>query len=286
MRIYFRVGCPSRLRCLGIKSAFILVLCLGGVALAQQSPQKDGPVDKGIVIGQSGDWTVGGRQLNLTETVPANTIVQGPDGGKLLVWFIGRPLTSLSCNAKDCTMTVKPNPPVSTGSSTKLSARVHALFEEQPSRYITAASRGLEPELKEAVVPLSDSRIDISASLADFPSAAYWVRLEPIGAEAGKPMDPQPVSWISGKSALISSLNVKPGVYVLELTEQTGEPAGSEAWILLSDARGYRTALGAFRDTVSTVAMWPQEADSAIERAVLRASLESLAEEDGGTEKQ
>jgi hypothetical protein len=91
------------------------------------------------------------------------------------------------------------------------------------------------------------------------------------------PMASQQVNWAPGKPAPISSQNVKPGVQVLVLTDQNGEPTGSEAWVLISTPQDYPTAVHAFQDVVNAVAAWPREADPIAERAVLRASLEALA---------
>jgi hypothetical protein len=253
----------------------LLVLSMSSVAAAQQREQ-------GIVIGRTGVWIVDGKELNLADSVSAGKIAVPMKPGKLTIWFEGRKPQPISCDSAHCKnveIAPPPKPPVSTG----IVARVESMFQtREPSRYITAASRGLEPELKEAVLPLNNSRIDVSAAMADLPGGTYWVQVQPVDLPQSKvsqstPMASQQVNWVPGKPAPISSQNVKPGVQVLVLTDQNGEPTGSEAWVLISSPQDYPTAVHAFQDVVNAVATWPREADPIAERAVLRASLEALA---------
>ncbi len=268
MKRYFRFACASRQR--HRTSLLLLVLCTSGIAAAQQP-------DQGIVIGRTGVWIVDGKELSLADSVSAGKTADATKPGKLTIWFEGRTPVPIPCDAAPCknvAIAPPPKPPVSTGAV----ARVASMFQKrEPSRYITAASRGLEPELKEAVVPLSNSRIDVSAAMADLPANAYWVQIQPLDVTQNKLLPPQRVDWERGKAAPISSKNLKPGVYVLVLTDQGGEPVGSEAWILVSAAQDYPMAQHAFQETVNAVAEWPREADASAARAVLRASLEALA---------
>jgi hypothetical protein len=266
VKAYFSFARPSRQRrCI---SLLLLTLCVSVVAAAQQP-------DQGIVIGRTGKWIVDGKELNLADVVLAGKTATAAEPGKLTLWFEGRPPKPISC-PPSCKENVQA--PAKPSGSTSVVDRVASMFKtHEPTRYITAASRGLEPELKEAVVPVSNSRIDVSAAMADLPGDSYWVQLQPIDVTRNKPPAPQRVDWAPGKAASISSQNLKTGVYVLVLTDQDGEPAGSEAWILVSAPEDYPTALHAFQETVSAVAGWPREADSSVERAVLRASLEALA---------
>jgi hypothetical protein len=148
---------------------------------------------------------------------------------------------------------------------------------EERERYITAASRGLEEDLTEAVVELSGSHVDITPALHNLEPATHWVRCEPIDhpSEIGPPMQ---VQWAAGKPAEISAAHLKPGLYRLALVEQSGEPAGSDAWILLTDKEHYLAHSNAFQQAVDTIAAWPPEADRSMARAVLRAALASLAD--------
>jgi hypothetical protein len=162
--------------------------------------------------------------------------------------------------------------------------RLSRVLFEQPDRYISAASRGLEGDLKEAVLPLEGSHVDISPTLRDLEPGRYWVRFEPID-RPGEAKAPAQVQWSPGNIATISAANLKSGPYHLFLVEQSGEPTGSDAWILLCDKEHYAVQSAVFQQTADMVAAWPPETDAAAARAVLRAALESLAAELRGPAK-
>lgn len=249
-------------------------LSMGAIAPRACLAQEESPC--GLVIGLTvtGKWRVGDRELTLKDRVSKAALRTRHEGepGTLTVWFEGEPPHVYSCEGESC------NLDVSNCAAQKAGGRnIWDWIVGEPERYFTAASRGLEGDLKEAVVRLTGPQADVAPAMAELSAATYWVRFEPLAGDAPKTAASQ-VQW-AGKSALTSTSGLKPGLYRLVLLDETGEPTGSEAWILLCAPPDYSTASAAFAKAVHTVAGWPSEVDPAAVRAFLRASLEELSKQ-------
>jgi hypothetical protein len=200
------------------------------------------------------------------------------------VWFEGSTWQSYTCKNTGCDVpaTAKKGALGRCVAQTALerfwSVVKTSLVGEEHSRYFTAASRGLEGDLKEAVVSLAGSQVDITSTMADLPAAAYRVHFEAL-SDGARMVAPVQVQWLPGRPALVSAAGLKPGLYRLALLEESGEPTGSESWILFRNPQEYSETSAAFQEVVKTVASWPAEADPSAIRAVLRASLEALAKQ-------
>jgi hypothetical protein len=255
--------------------------------------------EKGIVIGLTQDLTDGSQELTLGSCVQVEaTISPTPKTAKtvnpqaLTVWFEGHRPNVYPCHkdqSPDCDENNRTKIffPVSDSPRPKtfaekipdaLMAVVAKVLPEAPSRYFSAASRGLEGEVKEAVVPLQGSQVDIAAALNDLSAGMYSVRFESLGEIASNPIAAQ-VRWQPSQPALVPKARLRPGLYRLTLLEGPDEPEGSEAWILLSGPQKYSTDAGAFQGVQDTIASWPKSADPMAIRAVLRASLEALSQQ-------
>jgi hypothetical protein len=236
---------------------------------------------KGIVIGVTGDWMLGSRHLSLGDPLHVGDTVT-PGAGTLTLWFEGHRPDVYPCSpGGPCKHQIHlpeadPSPP-----RKSLLDLVASFFPKEPSRYFAAASRSLEGDLKEAVVLLQGSQVDVAPTFADLSGETYWVRFESFGENAWKTA-PTQVRWHPGKPALASAAGLNPGLYRLTLLEQSGETAGSEAWVLLSGPQEYPTTSTAFQEAVNTVATWPASVDPTATRAVLRASLEALSKQQKG----
>ena len=208
---------------------------------------QDRSSQQGVVIGLTGEWTTEDKGLlNLGDPIRVGVKIAHRAPATLTVWFEGHSPASYSCPPspeQSCPGMIKP--PVGTNKSTSQLKRVmdetFALFAsslrsmtpKEPSRYFTAASRGLEGELKEAVLLLQGSQVDIAPAFGDLSAGSYWVRFDS-PSDSGRKTAPTQVQWQPGKPALVSAGGLKLGLCRLSLLEQSGEPAGSEAWILLS----------------------------------------------------
>ena len=256
---------------------------------------QDRSSEQGVVIGLTGEWTPQDKgPLNLGDPISVGVKIAHKAPATLTVWFEGHSPTSYSCppsQEQSCPGMIKP--PVETNKSTSplkrvmdetfalLASSLRSMRPKEPSRYFTAASRGLEGELKEAVLLLQGSQVDIAPAFADLSAGSYWVRFDSPGDGRRKTAATQ-VQWQPGKPALVSAAGLKLGLYQLSLLEQSGEPASSEAWILLSGTQEYSATAARFQEVASTVATWPAGADPSAIRAVLRACLDALSKHSEG----
>jgi hypothetical protein len=141
---------------------------------------------------------------------------------------------------------------------------------------VLAVSRGLEAELQDCVVQLKGMQVDLGPTFKEMKPGKYWVRIESL-PKAGDSLGPFEIQWTEG-SAFLAGAELKTGLQELALVEKTGEPAGSEAWILVTDAEAYKKQSSSFEDAVRLFQKWRDESDPVGVRIVLRAYLESLAD--------
>ena len=154
--------------------------------------------------------------------------------------------------------------------------RIFELLIRRPQMYIVAAARGLEDEPLEAVLPLDRSEIDLGAALQSLPVASYQWTLEPVeggsGGSSGK------LSWQPSKPSRVKVSGLAPGLYRLTTAVEGGDSEGSQAWVLLSSPAQYPTDAQTFRRAVELTRSWGDRVDESGKRALLRATLRSLAD--------
>jgi hypothetical protein len=146
----------------------------------------------------------------------------------------------------------------------------------QPGKYMIAGSRGVEDELTDAVVPLANGQVDLSAVFRDMSSGKYYLAFSAVDAVAAQ-SSPASIVYTKGQPVMIPAPGLHSGLYRVSLVDAKGEPAGSDAWILLSAASDYSAKSGAYERAVSDSKELPEEMDPATTRALLRAFLESLS---------
>ena len=141
---------------------------------------------------------------------------------------------------------------------------------------VMAVSRGLEPGLEDCVVSLNGTQVELSPAFKEMKPGKYWVRLESL-PKSGQSLGPFEIQWAAG-SASVTGTGLKTGLHELTLVEKTGEPAGSEAWILITRADDYRKESSRFQDAVQLFQKWADESDPVAIRIILRAYLESFGD--------
>lgn len=154
--------------------------------------------------------------------------------------------------------------------------KLFELLFRRPQMYIVAAARGLEDDPLEAVLPIDSSEIDMSAALEPLPAATYRWTLEPV--DGGSRGVSGKVSWQPSKPSKVKAPGVAPGVYRLTTAVESGESEGSQAWVLLSSSAQYLADSKAFRQAVELTRSWGDRVDESGKRALLRATLQSLAD--------
>ncbi len=170
------------------------------------------------------------------------------------------------------------------GFASDLSDTFARLLTSRPDRYMFASSRGLEAELNDAVVPFDGDGAELSSVFRGMPPGNYYVEFVMADARASHSA-PVTVTIAKNQKAFAAAPSLHPGLYKLLLVDQQGEPAGSDAWIVLAPAGNYSAKAAAFQKVVDESAKLPPEMDPAATRALLRVYLESLAVP-GKTERQ
>ena len=141
---------------------------------------------------------------------------------------------------------------------------------------VLAVSRGLEPELKDCVVSLHETQVDLSPAFKEMKPGRYWVRLQSL-PKSGPWRGPFEVQW-TGRSATVRVTELTTGLHELTLVEKTGEPAGSECLILATNRDAYENESSSFHNAVELSQKWTDESDPIAVRILLRAYLESLGD--------
>jgi len=160
----------------------------------------------------------------------------------------------------------------------RLKDAVLPLIRGHGEAYIAAVSREWGQELREAVVRLEGGEADLSPALPGLDAGSYYVRLQPIGA-SGPAGNAVPLQWAPGSPAQVSATGAAPGLYKLLLVSATGEPSGTESWILLAAPQLYARLSADFERAAQATAGWAQEMDPEAARPILRAYLRSMAAE-------
>ncbi len=150
------------------------------------------------------------------------------------------------------------------------------LLTAQPERYMVASSRGIEDDLNDAVVPLENGQTDLTAVFHDMPAGNYYVEFQAVEAAQVRGA-PLPVVLAKNQTVSVSAPSLHPGLYKVLLVDQKGEPAGSDAWIVLAASANYSVKAAAFQKALEESAKLPAEMDPSATRALLRAYLESLS---------
>lgn len=161
------------------------------------------------------------------------------------------------------------------GKISRFLAAVVPLFAESPAHYITPVSRGLEAELADSVVPLQGDRVDLASAFQEMGPGTYSVHLESLSNSA-RPIGLLQVKWSGGGPASIPASGMQ-GLYRLVRLTPSGEPAGLDAWVLVSGPDRFAKDSAAFQSAVEETRKWSDDVDARAPRAVLRAYLDSLS---------
>src|SRR3984893_2631854 len=150
------------------------------------------------------------------------------------------------------------------------------LFRGNSEKYMVAASRGIEPGLVDAVLPLQDHNLDVAPAFREMPGGQYWIKLSPVN-EPSIANNVLEVRFTPHSPAVVRASSLQPGLYRLSLVEKSGAPAGSDSWVLITSAENYSSVADLFQRAKADSGKWPEEMDPSATRALLRAYLESLA---------
>jgi hypothetical protein len=174
--------------------------------------------------------------------------------------------------------------------ASRLTRALGRVFLRADPTYVAPISRGEEAkrsELWDAVVKLQDARIDVASVFRQKPPGDYTIYLErfdaiyPVGKSTNLP-DRYTFHWDPLAPGFVSVTNVQEGVYCLNTTEvdnQSLEPGKCEAWILVTPPTAFQGLNTDFERFRQMTTHWQKKLTDRMIHKVLRAYLESLADE-------
>jgi len=291
-----------------------LLLCAGPPSFAQDKRQA-------LVVGIAGEWgtdadsyvpLVAPKQDKGSPTTASNgvgfmrplmvdnkTCVYGTGGylavqfGKNVVSVMCKPTTEPGCDGRNIAKLSKPvvcscHVPVPTPEPAGLASLAMIIpwfrSQEAVARYVTPVSRGMESELKDAVVQLRDGKVDLTPAFSDLDSGSYKIRIEPLKGGGASPMSAV-VAWQEGGTAIATIPGMPAGLYrVSRVDGNQGSPL-PEAWVLVCSSGGdFADKSADYAAAVDATRKWPSEVDARAPQAVLRAYLETLSQNAGKTQ--
>jgi hypothetical protein len=238
---------------------------------------------RATVVGITGQWwkMPAQQQLHFASElpVPKGGLEVACDKGSLVL-KIAETATSFACDADRRTDKC----PLPAGAKYCLTLRFatssnwNLAFAGPLIDYVVPVSRGLESQLKEAVVPLAGDRVDISAVFQDVDSGSYRVRFESVSGGMRTPT--LQVDWTKGTSVSVTIPGVTAGLYKLQLLDGNGQQTGSDAKVLINEPEDFKKNRAAFQEALDATKKWPDEVDARAPRAFLRQVLDGLSRQD------
>lgn len=204
-----------------------------------------------------------------------------PDAMILVALFDG---TTRSCTAGkgECRIEAREFGP--NGFRDRLSAALRRFFTHPEDKYVSTISRAPGRPLREAVVALDPTGLDLGPALPG--DGTYLLLVQPkAGEQKGE------IVWGDGKTVEIEVRNgnaspvalgsLAPGLYrLLELDRfsKDHEPTGRVAWIAAVPPGSAREMSASFRQAQGLAEAWSAELGPAMVQGQLRAYLELLSE--------
>jgi len=231
----------------------------------------------GLVVEETGSWTVDGKPLHVHDEVAAGSVVSSVrNSGEQrehphIVIVLDDGHTRSCDELNECPLSL----PHSLGEVPSLWARILGIFAAQPDRFEPTLARGPGA----ALTKLDDTIASSASGIAEFgpllaplaPRADFTVTINL--PDRWSPRD-LPVRRSAAGSAPIP---LAPGLYTVAVSDPTTEkPLATPAWVLVSPASDYRSVSQRFSEARKTVAAWPAEISGDTREAFLRAALEAL----------
>jgi hypothetical protein len=292
-----------------------LLLCAGPDSFAQDKRQA-------LIVGIAGEWGTDAdsyvpliapkqdKGSTTTSKEPSNnvgfmrplmvdkkTCVYGTGGylavqfGKDVVSVLCKPTTEQGCDGRNIAKLSKPvvcscHVPVPTPEPPGLASLAMIIpwfrSQEAAERYVTPVSRGMESELKDAVVQFRDGKVDLTPAFSDLDSGSYKVRIEPLKGGSAAAMNAV-VTWQEGGSAIAAIPGMTPGLYRVSRADGDGNSPAHEAWVLVCSLGDFANKSADYAAAADATRKWPSEVDARAPQAVLRAYLETLSQNAGKT---
>jgi hypothetical protein len=133
--------------------------------------------------------------------------------------------------------------------------------------------------LQEAVVEIDGGKLDLSPAFERMRAGHYFVRVVRMnGDSVDRRLDQVEVKWESDLSLRLSVPEMAPGLYRLLLLDETRdhEPAGAQAWILVSDPKRFQKNSSEFHQALIWTRQWSERSGPNAQQVFLRSYLNYL----------
>jgi len=275
------------------------LLAIAPLPLAAENPQGR---DVGFVLDLHGEWELADSSpvlLRIGRAVPADGTIRPrqaqPASFITIVLFDGSTTLSRSCRiAGDC---AKPLVLPSRTDTDTFWARalktMGGLLSRQDESLVPVMSRAVftadeEVQAHEAVVELANGSVDLAPVIEGSAAGRYTVILETAARGNATPAAPLTAvfDWSPGQPVKASGAKLIPGLYAVTVLPDRDEvyaPTGASAWILVSSAETFEKRARAFAEATALTRHWEKPVRKQAVRRFLRACLEMLADESGGS---
>ncbi|HEV2860958.1 MAG TPA: hypothetical protein VGX48_08135 [Pyrinomonadaceae bacterium] len=265
--------------------ALLAALCLPPAASAQQAA--------GVVIDVEGRWILGGtRDISRGQKVPAGgsiSVVSPTRYDYIIIANLnGDVMASRRCgNLSECDQPLNlPSPPRVRPSvfGVILETGMRLLLGE-PDRFSRHGTRGGLSPVPDGVAQLGPGGLELGPLFEGRDKGTYYVRLRPAGGSARRGtrdwVGPLSLNWSPGGRGLITSRDLRPGLYEVDVTDAEGARSLAEddyAWVLVARGPAYRRALTSFGQAKALRQRWGKQVSPEAGISFLRAYLKHLSD--------
>jgi len=272
-----------------VKAALMFLLLAAGALGA-------GEKAVGFVLKVQGEWLIDGQTVkqaggsvpaNATIDLPPQTSFRSGQSWQISIVLLNDKLLKYSCDSFDsCRKVLPAHAPSSLTDASPLLDRVRTaigrLLTSDPDRYVPAISRGAvgpKQRLQDAVLRLSDGRLDVREWFDGVAPGQYALTLDYIGRdESSRSPVELAFEWGNGSQQSIAAPKVlRTGLYLARVYDAAGAPISRDTWLAVFDSSGFAAASAAFREDRQAAAGWRSQDPEAAE-TFLRACLDALAQ--------
>jgi hypothetical protein len=274
---------------LTICSALFLIISSATIVSAQEK--------FGYVLDLRGDWLANGSaKLGKGSALNTNSVITAVNPSDTSSYIVvadrsGNIFQRRTCSAGECGNPIKvpANAGNEQGFVSRLIGAAMALVSSEPAKYstfVSRGSRGIGPELQEAVVKMSGDEIDLSEVFKNMQGEKYVLRFEPlVKGKTVRGAAPKSMSfaWDPKKPAPLNVNGLTPGLYRVSISdvslleaEGSDDPGENEAWVLITSPDYYSRAAPSFVAAQNVTKKWGSDVKKNAVREFLRASLDFL----------
>jgi hypothetical protein len=277
-----------------VRPAKTLTICGGLILLLASATIVNAQEKFGYVLDIRGDWLANGSaKLGKGSALNTNSVITAGNPSDTSSYIVvadrsGNIFQRRTCSAGECASPIKvpANAGNEQGFVSRLIGAAMALVSSEPAKYSSFVSRGIGPELQEAVVKMAGDEIDLSEVFKNMQGEKYVLRFEPLvkgKTVRGSARKSTAFAWDPKKPAPLNVNGLTPGLYRVSISDVSlleaeggDDPGENEAWILIANPDYYSKAAPSFVAAQNVTKKWGSDVKKTAVREFLRASLDFL----------